>query len=409
MRIRMTTTGLTLLPLRPLTKHMMRLREIIYPQPSLRFYNHRSGRLQDSIVEELGSGLWQEYSIDNMLYNDKLGEMHITEWRELFPSITPIMPGFVYNSVSGQIEEERYLPKRREKLTLPDFLAASERFFGRYEGKKIGVHLSGGLDSSLIICLLHHFGIPFNLYGMVNDRYEFRTERRVQEVLAPLGERTCFVHLEEHPFFSLLDQFPFHQIPDSYVKSYDSASTIAEEAKRDGVEVIFGGQGADTLFVDPIPTETGTLSFNLGNEFTVPWEEDLIYRPRGIELVSFYADPDIIDAICSLRQGQGQDPRKLWARHFFRNFLPRELAEYSYAADFNGLSLSGLELAKPTVERLFEEAYDLTKHPIFSPENTQEMRETNVFEFDYHLYTAYCTRISIAVWIHALFEHSEVR
>lgn len=76
----MTTTGLTLLLLRPLTKRMMRLREMIYPQPSLRFYNHRSGRLQDSIVEELGSGLWQEYSIDNMLYNDKLGEMHITEW-----------------------------------------------------------------------------------------------------------------------------------------------------------------------------------------------------------------------------------------------------------------------------------------------------------------------------------------
>lgn len=303
MLIRMTTTGLTMLPLRPLTKRMMRLREIIYPQPSLRFYNHRSGRLQDNIVEELGSGLWKEYSIDNRLYNDKLGEMHITEWRELFPGITPIMPGFVCNSVSGQIGEQRYLPKRRENLTLPDFLATSERFFGRYEGRKIGVHLSGGLDSSLIICLLHHFGIPFNLYGKVNDRYEFRTERRVQEVLAPLGERTCFVHLEEHPFFSLLDQFPFHQIPDSYIKSYDSASMIAEEAKRDGVEVILGGQGADTLFVDPIPTEAGTLSFNLGNEFTVPWEEDLIYRPRGVELVSFYADPDIIDAICSLRQG----------------------------------------------------------------------------------------------------------
>lgn len=382
----------------------MKLRSDIVPQRSLSFYNHRTGRLQADIVEELREGLWRDYNIDNRLYNDEIGEMRITEWRQLFPDITPVMPGFRYNSETGAMEEERYVPRQRE-MTMSLFLDTVERYFARFEGRKLGVHLSGGLDSSLIIGLLHHFGIPFNLYGMVTDRYEFRTERRIQDLLAPLGERTCYVHIDEHPFYSLLDQYPFHQIPDSYIKSYNSAVTIAEEARRDGVEVIFGGQGADTLFVDPIPTEAGAISFNIGNEFTVPWEEDLIYTPRGVELISFYAEPEIIEAIYNLRLGESSDAWKLWARHFFREFLPRELSEYHYVADFNGLSLSGLEMAKPMVGRLFEESYELLRHPIFSPESTGVMQETNVFEFDYKLYSAYCARISIAVWLHALFEH----
>ena len=102
-----------------------------------------------------------------------------------------------------------------------------------------------------------------------------------------------------------------------------------------------------------------------------------------MELASFYADPEIIEAIYNLRLGKPFDAWKLWARDFFREFLPRELAEYHYVADFNGLSMSGLEAAKPMVTRLFEEAYDLLRHPIFSPKSTQEMRETNVFKFDY--------------------------
>ena len=382
----------------------MRLRADILPQQTLSFYNHRTGSLQPDIVEELRNGLWRDYIIDNRLYNDEIGEMRITEWRPLFPHITPVMPGFRYNTETGEMEEKRFVPRQYE-MTLSLFLSKVERYFAQYEGRKIGVHLSGGLDSSLIIGLLHHFGIPFSLYGMVTDRYEFRTERRIQDLLASLGEQTRYVHIEEHPFYNLLDRYPFHQIPDSYIKSLDPATALVDKAKRDGVEVLFGGQGADTLFVDAIPAEQGVISFNIGNEFTVPWEEDLIYRPREVELVSFYADPDIIEAIYNLRLGKGADPWKLWARHFFRDFIPRELSEYHYVADFNGLSLSGLEQAKPVVADLFEEAYELLHHPIFSPESTRVMQETNVFKFDYKLYSAYCARISIAVWLHALMEH----
>ena len=51
------------------------------------------------------------------------------------------------------------------------------------KNKKFGVQLSGGLDSSLIIGILRNVGIEPVLIGLSNDRYEFRTERIIQEIL----------------------------------------------------------------------------------------------------------------------------------------------------------------------------------------------------------------------------------
>ena len=92
----------------------MRLRADILPQQTLSFYNHKTGSLQPDIVEELRNGLWRDYVIDNHLYNDEIGEMRITEWRSLFPHITPVMPGFRYNTETGEMEEKRFVPRQYE-------------------------------------------------------------------------------------------------------------------------------------------------------------------------------------------------------------------------------------------------------------------------------------------------------
>ena len=128
-----------------------------------------------------------------------------------------------------------------------------------------------------------------------------------------------------------------------------------------------------------------------------------MYAPKGLRLISFFSDETIIDNIVALRFGQKEDPMKLWARHYFADLLPRELSEFCYCGDFNGHSKTGLEEAKPTIKLLFEEAYDSFRHPLFSPESTRNFVGTNVFTFDYKEYCDYCTKISIAAWLHSLF------
>ena len=372
-----------------------------YPQPSLCFYNSVTQKVQQDIWVELEQGLWQDYKIDNRLYNDALGETNQSKWKPVFENIYPVYPGF--KIIDGQkIEDCFYDPKVTTKADKSSFYDAASKFLNRFYGEKIGVHLSGGLDSSLIICILKMLGIPFYLVGLQSNRYEFRTEKIIQNILAPLGIETVLLDMDEYPFYSDLLLTPKHQIPDSNIKVNKAHQAVADEFKRMRVTVVFTGQGGDTLLTEDM-TKHKLKRFNIRNEFTFPWDEDLIYSPRGIKLISFFSCTDIIDQICSLRQNMKEDVQKWWARNFFKDILPRELSEYAYCADFFGHSMSGLEAAKQDIKLLFEESYELTGHPIFSPSQTDRMLETDVFSFEYKDYCEFCTKISIAVWYHSLF------
>lgn len=375
-----------------------------YSQPSLRFYNATTQSISDSIWDLLQNGLWRKYQIDNRLYNNALDEMHIGEWKPIFPNIYPIYPGYEWDRCSNRLVEQRFVPSYIENVNLSTFLDIAHQYFLQFQGKKIGVHLSGGLDSSLIICLLHYFHIPFVLGGLTTTRYEFRTEHRIQQILSEYGEDVFLIDVEDYPFYGGLLDMPKHQIPDSYIKSNISARKMAQEFAQRGVNIVFSGQGADTLFVDATP-QVGANSYNIGNEFEVPFEHDLFYAPYGIDLRSFYAHPSIIEQIHNLRRGQKTDVYKIWARQFFKDFLPKELSDYHYCADFFGLSMSGLEQAKPDIKQLFEEARNYLPHRIFSEQNTDTLLNMNVFNFDYKAYCAFCVQISIAAWLHALLKN----
>ena len=374
-------------------------------QPSLKFFNHRTGKIQSDIWAELGEGLWEQFSIDNAMFNDTIGEVRQTEWKRLFPDFTIINPGFRWDGEKETIREDLYIPHHIE-ANMDSFLASAEKFLHKYDGKKLGVHLSGGFDSGLIICLLKYFKIPFTAIGLYSDRFEFRTERRIQEILANYADCSLLLNFEDYPFYGNLDKKPKHQIPDANIKMIDGSSALARAFAGNGCDVVLSGQGGDTLFVDSIDWHTFT-GYNIGNEFLFPWEQDFIYRPLGIELVSMFSDTEIIDQITSLRSEEKIDPLKLWARHFFREFLPRELSEFTYAADFFGLSMDGLNHAKPVIKTLFEEAYEYTGHPIFSPEGTKRILKTDVFSLEYRTYCEFCTKISIATWYHSLFRQDD--
>lgn len=380
----------------------MRVKRGKIPQLSLSFYNNKTHSFQSNIWEELESGLWKEYNVSNRIYNDELNETNQSKWRPIFPDIYPVYPGFHWDEESQALKDTLYRPNIRE-ADYDTFMSAAETFFHKFEGKRLGVHLSGGLDSSLIICLLKHFDIPFDLVGLQSNRFEFRTERVVQEKLAPLGRSCQLIDMDIYPFYSNIDKTPKHQIPDSYIKMNDADCAVATAFSEKNVEVVLTGQGGDSLLAEDFRNISQFKGFNIQNEFTFPWEEDFLYIPRGIQLVSFFSDKNIIDQISSLRAGQGSDALKWWARGFFKKLLPKELSEFAYYGDFFGHSMSGLELAKPTIKTLFEETYDLMGHPLFSPEQTKDFLNEDVFSFDYKKYSLYCTKISIAVWLHGLF------
>lgn len=354
----------------------------------------------EDIWDLLKGGLWRDYNITIGIENESLSMSKTIHQRPVFPNIQQIVPGTKWSKKNHCLKFDLYYPKF-DKKTLSDLLEWCDEYFHTLNAKRIGVHLSGGLDSSIIICILKALNVPFVPIGLKSNAFEFRTERRIQELLIQYGQDGQLIELEKYPFYSNLTNIPPHQIPMPAIKSNASTNALVEAFKEKGCDLVFTGQGGDTLFVNKITT-LQEASFNIRAEFDSPYDKELYYSPAGIRLISFFSLPHIINILTTAAIGRKFDPYKLWAREWFKSILPKELSEFHYCADFFGISLNGLEHAKTTIRLLFEEAYELTTNDIFSKKNTREFLSQDVFSFEYPDYIRFCSLISIAVWYHSL-------
>lgn len=379
---------------------------------AFRFYNIEKQTLQQNIWPELQSGLWRQFNIGAYLENEKQYAEKVENKQDItnqlmFPNLVIIEPGYKWSEEKNDAEID-YTPvmpdhsPSRSKL-----MQAVVNYFSRFAGKKIGVHLSGGLDSSIIMAWLHELGIPFTAIGFKSDRWEFRTERRVQELMSEYADHADLINVEDWKFYSHLESVPKTQTPyGSPIMNSAINKAIAHQFKEIGVDVVFSGQGGDSLFVEPI-LPGRPVNFAIGDEFDVANESELFYAPLGMKLLSPFADFGIISEISGLRIGECHDPQKLWARRYFSDILPSELSSFCYVADMFGLSLSGLEDAKPSVIKIFDEIFDITGNSNFSPRATNHFLETNIFELEFQNYIQYVSRISVAAWMHALLRNDE--
>ncbi len=373
----------------------------LLPQPTLSFVNLKSGEIMPDIRRQLSDGLWRSFSVENWLANELLTPEMIHKQKNLFRGVMQIPPGTFWDPESRQLRADLYKPSPDAASGLDRYLEIAANYFRGLNARLIGVHLSGGLDSSLIIATLHHLGIPCVAIGGSAATYEFRTERAVQHRMFDYATRGKLIDFDEAPYYSDLSAFPPTQIPDGFFKSYAFSCRLADEFKAAGCDVIIGGQGGDSLFVDGI-SDFNSLAFNIGDEFRVDSDRDLVYSPRGLRLESFFAHKPLIDFICTERIGQKDDPLKWWARHYFKDILPRELSEYAYFGDFFALTMAGLENSRPEISRMLATAYELSANDVYSPRNVEKFLSQDIFSFEHKDYIKFCSLIATAIWYNSL-------
>lgn len=369
-------------------------------ESSIRFINVQNGKIETDIWKHLTEGLWRDLSPENYEYNVIQGLLNRSNCKPVLKNILPIYPEMKWNQEKRKLEDPYFIPIKNE-TSLKDFLIAAESFFDTFSHKKIGVQLSGGLDSGIIIGLLKHFGIPFSLIGMSSSQYEFRTERHIQNILAEWSSEVRLLDYEKYlPLFEI-DKVPAFQYPDMLCLNYSADNAMALECERFSVDILLTGNGGDNLFADEVPKNPKDCTW-LPQIFTDTWLNDIVYAPKRVQLIPFFADKQIIHTLYNLRSGLPEDNTKVWARNFFKDFIPQELANYTYCADFWGLYISGLQNSLPTVNKLFNRAYDLTNHHCFSGKTIQDLLNQDLLNAHKSMYQKIEARISLAVWLNAL-------
>lgn len=364
------------------------------------YYSISSDKIHSSIWTLLQSGLWKGADPLQFEQNNLLGVLKRSDWKLVIPDLIPLYPGMEFNQTTLTTFDPTYVPSIFE-ADWDTVVAAASTFFNKFDGKKIGVQLSGGLDSSIIIGLLSYLKIPFYLVGMTTNRYEFRTERYIQNLLISLAKDTVLLDYNEYlPLSNLLD-VPVHQYPELLSINYSSENAMALACQNFGIEVLLTGDGGDNLFAEEIPDNPDQCPW-LPQVFSDPWPSEYIYGPRGVALVPFFADHGFMDCIFNLRRGKGEDNSKWWARKYFERILPRELVNYKYCADFWGLYVSGMQEAIPTIKVLFDQAFELTGNKIFSSSSTTSLLGQDMLDPKKEMYQTIEARIAFAVWLHEL-------
>jgi hypothetical protein len=374
----------------------------ISSQPSLRFLSRISGVISDSIWKELRENdFWRQCDFPAHEENTLKGAGDRSDWQSIFRDWVPLDVGQTWCLQTGHVLDPVYIPNTIGASTLKDFLNAAQNFFMRFKHKKIGVQLSGGFDSSLIIGLLRHFGIAHALVGMESDRYEFRTERIIQHQLAYENGDTILINEATCLPYSNLNEIPPHQIPDILSLNMAQDHLMALACKRLGIEVLLSGGGGDNLLGMSVPTGAEDSTWR-PQTFTDSFPVDLVYRPMGIEFLSFFSDLGIVDVCLRLRRGMNCDPHKRWAREFFRDFVSRELAQYTYCADFWGRDIDGLLAARNAIRELHSEAREITGNTYFDRKQLDLLLSKDLYRPRKELYQKIDARISAAVWVVSL-------
>jgi hypothetical protein len=372
----------------------------LHGQTSIHFRSTQNSLRYDSIWESLSAGAWKNIIPENLLDSALIDGVDRTLYKPVLKDFYLIHKGMKWDESIRRPFDPIFVPKKNY-VNLDLFLKEASRFFKQYDGKQIGVQLSGGLDSSIIIGLLHHFKIPFKLIGLANKRFEFRTENHIQNILSGWAVDTFLIDYETCLPYSYIEIVPPHQYPEEYIRAYGSEYIMAQKAKEMGIEVLLTGQGGDNVFGDHIFENPTDLKW-MPHTYHQGWLEDLVYAPIGIELIPFYADERISELIYNLRSGQKEDIPKIWARQFFKDFLPRELVEYTYHSDFWGFVISGVQEVMPQLPLLFEQTYDLTQNKFFNKEKVKELQAIDLLDHKKETYMQIEPLLGIAVWIDSL-------
>jgi hypothetical protein len=288
-----------------------------------------------------------------------------------------------------------------DSADLQTLLNCCSKFFEPLAHKGIAVQCSGGLDSTILAAVLEILGIPFTLIGLTSTRYEFRTERRVQEAAGSMSSSLDLIDYDRVLPMSALDKVPSHALPSLSSLTYAAEKTMADACRQAKVGVMVSGAGGDLILGEKPPQSPSDWPTHIFQDW---WLRHYVYRPAGVEIAYPFADSAIVAVFWRLRAGSVDDPKKRWAREFFRDHLPRLLYTHTYKSDYWGVHTAGLLANLNDIERMHRYAHELCKLDFFQMERLQSLLCQDLHSMNQALHLKIEARMALAVWVHSVMQ-----
>lgn len=291
-----------------------------------------------------------------------------------------------------------------KQSTLPPSIEHLTRGYIRAaRGSTIAVELSGGLDTAILIGVLaNHSTTPVTLVGIASKRFEFRTERAVQEYYANKYINTSLIAQESVLPFEGLSEIPIHVYPDSAALYFHRHFMLATAAKKLGATVILNGNAGDTLFChgrNKIGTVIDVLAYE-GWGISEDWLNRYCYSKLGLRYISAYSLKNVSRLLLGLRANELEDPLKLWARRHFSMYLPPQLSAFAYKATHDAWLVEGLNTSFDEIATVFSTAYAFARNDNFSKYSLVKT-VSNISTIPDCDKQAFLARLAYATWIHA--------
>jgi hypothetical protein len=375
------------------------LQSIVNSSNSIMYFDMNSNVVSNNIwdkitLEDLSQSSFQNHDINSVRYIQSPDY-----YKPVFKNIYPIPPRSKWQFDGHSFKCTQSLEINYSNYNLFDLIKRLIRPLGKY---KIGVELSGGLDSSIIISMLIANGIEPFLIGFSCDRYEFRTERHIQSIYKNKVKYTILLDSQEIlPFQNLLN-CPVHQLPNPTSLYYFSKQVTAKHCEENNIDILFNGMSGDALFCESV----------LGNYMPESWRNwmmdncwfnENIFSKSLVQYLPIYTI-GIARIISRERVNLGFDSQKIWARQYFKDFLPSELVNFTYKADHVGDFIHGLNKSYYEVKELFRTAEEITKNPDFSESSLSKIYK-NIDKYHDNQLKEIMAKVSYALWIYTCIKH----
>jgi asparagine synthase (glutamine-hydrolysing) len=191
----------------------------------------------------------QDFMLSGMAYPSDSSQTHVQQIHQILPAHHG-----VFDASKWKLSQKPYFDWQNPainpgELNLASLLGQSvqERLVS---DRPVGLLLSGGIDSSLILSILYHLGLHENVTVFMGETGRSDDYKFARECADKLGikAQTILCDYDKNSFERFLQVCHHHEKPFPFNGSALAMPQMYEQIAKDGVPVVLDGTGGDEIF-----------------------------------------------------------------------------------------------------------------------------------------------------------------